>query len=503
MDDVRLVQQAVGGSGDAFGAIFDGYAGRVHDFLWWVMGDEDWATEGVVATFRIAGERIHELENPALLGPWLFAIARHEAVRLIPATRRAAAPVDLGDPDDLRSDGSPGSRRVGLARILGGAAAGLSLDERSVLDLAVRQGLHGPELAAALGLDPQDAVVAEGRARQAVSALLGDLAVAVEGPEECAAADELLARFDGLLDASWRQRIARHADGCAVCDGLRRSRLGATALMAAAPSMGLPTEARARVLDSIALASHHGRPWPGHPGGFPAELEAGQGTRWRWPVVAAAAAAVVVAGIIALASGNGDGGDQIVAGPQTSLAAPTTSPATTTTSTAVPTTGETTGPGSTPATLRTITTRAATPGTTTATTRPATTTSTPRPPTTQPAPTSTRPADTTGPSIRISGISPNAIKADPACPAEVPTQATVTAEVSDPSGVSAVTVQVAPGQGPAPMVAAGGGVYSAVVGPISGVPTTLDAAVIVHATDGAGNINALTASLTLRCGNPA
>ncbi|MGH9224934.1 MAG: hypothetical protein ACRD2W_14430 [Acidimicrobiales bacterium] len=75
---------------------------------------------------------------------------------------------------------------------------------------------------------------------------------------------------------------------------------------------------------------------------------------------------------------------------------------------------------------------------------------------------------------------------------------------TDPSGISSITATYAGiGGGTFPMGSSGGATYTATLGPFeSPVPPGFEVpagAVIVRATDGAGNTSTTSASLGLRC----
>ena len=74
----------------AFAAIYDRYSDRLHDFCLGMLRDRDAAADAVQDTFITAATRLTQLREPDKLRPWLYAIARHEALRRIrgPATRR-------------------------------------------------------------------------------------------------------------------------------------------------------------------------------------------------------------------------------------------------------------------------------------------------------------------------------------------------------------------------------------------------------------------------------
>jgi hypothetical protein len=101
-------------------------------------------------------------------------------------------------------------------------------------------------------------------------------------------------------------------------------------------------------------------------------------------------------------------------------------------------------------------------------------------------------------------VSPATIKAGSGCPNGLPTQATVSVQVSDPSGLGTVRLTFAgPGSTNVPMTGpSGGGTFTATIGPIDTIlppGTKIDGAVLVSATDAAGNSSAKSGSLTISC----
>ena len=142
-----------------------------------------------------------------------------------------------------------------LRQLVWDAAGGLAPRDRAVLDLHLRQGLQGQELAAALGVKEHHATVLLGRVREHVDRSLGALLVARTGRRDCRELDELLSGWDGSLSPLLRKRVARHIDNCDVCGERRRRMVSPAALLAGVPILPAPGYLRDRVLDDVALAS--------------------------------------------------------------------------------------------------------------------------------------------------------------------------------------------------------------------------------------------------------
>lgn len=229
--------------------VYDCYAGRLCNYSNAILRDPAAAQDVVHDAFLIAVERVEQLRDPTRLRPWLYAIVRNESLRHL---SRRARTVDLDAaahvPDD-RVDVDAGLRAQELRDLVWTAAKGLNPREREVLELSVRQGLHGAELADALGVPLNHAHVLLSRARQQLERSMAVVVVARTGRRDCPALDALLDGWDGQLTALWRKRIARHIDRCQVCGATKRRRLNAAALFSALPApIILPAQLRDRLL---------------------------------------------------------------------------------------------------------------------------------------------------------------------------------------------------------------------------------------------------------------
>src|ERR687898_841389 len=97
-DDAELVRAATAGDRNAFAAIYDRYADRLHDFCWGLLRDRDEAADATQDAFLVAAER--------------------------------------------------------LGQVVWDAAGGLSPRDRALLDLHLRHGLEGAELGQAMNIEP-------------------------------------------------------------------------------------------------------------------------------------------------------------------------------------------------------------------------------------------------------------------------------------------------------------------------------------------------------------
>jgi len=258
--DAELVSGSIAGDKAAFAQIYDRYADRLHDFCVGMLRDRDGAADCVQDTFCIAATRLPQLREPDKLRPWLYSIARNEALRRLRQLRRETPSDEL--PDIQSEDAGPDTlaARTELAEMIAEAAGGLSDRDRAVFDLAYRHGLNGPDLADALGVTPAAANTIVKRLRDTIERSLGALLVArrVRGRAgNCAELDQMLASWDGQFTVLMRKRISRHIESCPNCDDERRRLVSPAALLGAAPVfVPAPKWLRDKTLGDIQLTSH-------------------------------------------------------------------------------------------------------------------------------------------------------------------------------------------------------------------------------------------------------
>jgi len=87
--DAHLAGAAAAGDRAAFAAIYDRYVDRLHDFCVGMVRDRDAAADCVQDAFCTAAVQLPKLRDRDKLRPWLYAIARHEALRYIRQRRRS------------------------------------------------------------------------------------------------------------------------------------------------------------------------------------------------------------------------------------------------------------------------------------------------------------------------------------------------------------------------------------------------------------------------------
>jgi RNA polymerase sigma factor (sigma-70 family) len=397
--DAQLVTAHLAGDRAAFAAIYDRYGDTLYDTAAAMTRHRDDAADITQDVFVVAAERMGQLRDPSRLKPWLFAILRNEVYRRSGKRKRVVL-TDFTEPvaemalPPQTDDETAGLEYQELAELVRSAASGLDERDQLVLELSVRQGLDGDDLADALGVTAQQSYGLVHRMRQRTERSLGAYCVARGGRDDCEELAEILRGWDGEFNVLIRKRVARHIDRCDTCERSRR-KVAPLALFGAAPAFAAPADLRDRVL---AAAGHGAEPTYGFgaPGGFPAALR--HARRLGLWIVVSTLALLFVGGttVWVLAAGDadlaiGDGSTTTTVGGATSTAveATDTDPTdVTTTSGATTTTSGT----STTSTTSTTTTSSTLP--IVVTLPPTTSTTTPEPPTTT---TTVRPTTTTVP----------------------------------------------------------------------------------------------------------
>ena len=223
-----------------------------------MLRDRDGAADCVQDVFCTAATRLPQLREPDKLRPWLYSIARDEALRRIRDRCREEPSDELPE----TASGEPGpdmlAARTELADLIADAAGGLSDRDRTVLELAFRHGLDGPQLADALGVSPASANTLVHRLRGTIERSLGALLVSrrVHNSGGCPELAAILDGWDGQFNVLMRKRISRHIESCEMCDEERRRLVSPVALLGTAPVfIPAPQWLRDRTLSEVELTS--------------------------------------------------------------------------------------------------------------------------------------------------------------------------------------------------------------------------------------------------------
>jgi len=256
MDDAALVQEAVAGSVPAFTEIFSRHEPQVHDAALALLRDRPAAMAVTSATFQEASERLESLQEPHRLRVWLLAIARFSAALV--AGERAGSDRQPALTDD-------DAERAQQAGLVWEATADLPLRERALLDLNLRQGLEGADLADALGVGGDELTDLLGEMEQVAKGLAGFL-IMRRVDRRCPDLPLVLRGWDGHFTPLVCGHIAAHVDACRVCREVAATLPSTLALYASAPRAPLP------VPTAASLAADDGSTGPETetpPGGSP------------------------------------------------------------------------------------------------------------------------------------------------------------------------------------------------------------------------------------------
>ena len=267
--DAQLVVTARDATGrettEAFAALYDRYADRIHTFCFSRLRNDADAADALQETFVNAHWRLHQLADPEKFRPWLFAIARTTVVDVARARGRHDNRRDWGpvagrrqptDPSglDMAADQAGPERGIVAAEsaaLLWDAAAGLQPRDQELLELHLREGLEGSELAEAMDVEPSHVYVMVKRMKTRLSTAVGSLLVARVGRSACADLDTLLAGWDGRFSLAIRSTITRHVESCDTCHETRRAAVAWESIAAAMPTSPAPAAVRPAVMTLI------------------------------------------------------------------------------------------------------------------------------------------------------------------------------------------------------------------------------------------------------------
>lgn len=234
VDDAALAA-AARDSSTAFAAIYRRYGDVLYDFCLGMLRDPDAAADCVQDVFCTAASRLGQLREPDKLRPWLYAIARHEALARL-RRRRREEPTDKLPDSASTSDGPETiAARGELVSLVTAAVDGLADRDRAVLELHYQHGLDGPALADAMGVSTTNANTLVSRLRTTIERSLGAMLVARHHRDQCPELATLLEGWNGRMTVLLRKRLNRHIERCESCSRARNKLVSPHALLASAP----------------------------------------------------------------------------------------------------------------------------------------------------------------------------------------------------------------------------------------------------------------------------
>ena len=240
MHDREVVAAIVAGDPAGLAEAYDRYATPLYSFCRTMLREPADAADAVQDTFVIAAPRMSGLRDPGRLRSWLYAVARNECHRRLRAGSLHASIEEAPDVTDEAADVAADVERADLRALVRDALCGLGPTEREVLELQLRQGLSGGEVASVLGISRNHAHALLSRARDQLATALGALVVARTGRLECPDLDAMLQEWDGVLTVLVRKRVNRHVQRCPACSGRRRREVSPAMLLGVAPIAVLP-----------------------------------------------------------------------------------------------------------------------------------------------------------------------------------------------------------------------------------------------------------------------
>ncbi|HEU5391504.1 MAG TPA: sigma-70 family RNA polymerase sigma factor [Streptosporangiaceae bacterium] len=319
MHDSEAVAAIAAGDPAGLADAYDRYAGPLYAFCLGILREPADAADVVQDTFVIAVPRMSSLRDPERLRSWLYTVARNECLRRLRGRSLQARLEEAPEVTDEAADVAADVEKAELCALVRQALPGVAPAEQEVLELQLRHGLAGSEVASVLGVSRNHAHALMSRARAQLEAALGALVVARAGRRDCPDLDAMLAGWDGQLTVLLRKRVNRHMARCASCSRRRAQELTPSMLLGVAPVLALPLAAalpaglRDQVMHAVfgsspaAVAHRAGlgqTPYSFGHGGFPQPLHPLQTPWWQaGPMHVGAAAGTATATAAAVAAG--------------------------------------------------------------------------------------------------------------------------------------------------------------------------------------------------------
>ena len=335
------------GAPDAAGQLFDAHAEDLYQYCWLILRSRDAAQVAVRDAVVLAGARIAELDDPAMLKAWLFAIARAECDRHCPGS--------AGESDEPVA--RPQQPDAALRIMAWNSVISLPDDEREALDLLTRHGMTAPEVARVLDLPGPHVPALLTAAQQHLEHALTAEILINRDSQECAGRAEALRGWTGMVTPAVRERLLRHAGPCPACQPRLPHNVSAAKIFGLIPRQAMTEGGWAGVLSRLndpeppdrvvaaprraAPVSSAGEDQPGRADHDPAQAatatpdwdkERGhglipRGRRRRVLAGTGAALAVAAAGIAAVLAAGGLGGHASLSGDTGHLPAAAAAPA--------------------------------------------------------------------------------------------------------------------------------------------------------------------------------
>jgi RNA polymerase sigma-70 factor (ECF subfamily) len=172
LDDRELARRFPSGDEDVVRAVYQRYGRAVHTIAISVLHDPVEAADVVQATFLNAWRAAARFEPGRELGPWLYAIARRQAIDAYRRNRRVEV---ANEPDLDVVELPPSMEQLWEAWEVGLAVDELPAEERDVVRMSWFEELSHPEIAERLGIPLGTVKSRTHRAHRRLAALLAHL----------------------------------------------------------------------------------------------------------------------------------------------------------------------------------------------------------------------------------------------------------------------------------------------------------------------------------------
>jgi RNA polymerase sigma factor (sigma-70 family) len=257
--DAELESLATNGDKDAFAELYARHFDRVYDFSLRLLRDADEAADVAQETFLKAMAALGLKRKTDPFKTWVLTIARNRALSWLRSRRKATAPSleKTEEPEaifweveaDRLSSAEEALEAKELAGLVWQVAATLDPKQYSHLDLHLRQGLDGREIAQVLGTSKNKASLMLSRLRDSVEESAAALIMTRRGRRECADLNNLLpTRVTDSFDADVRKAISRHFEACRVCQEQRRELLSPSTIFGALAAVPVPLGLKRKAL---------------------------------------------------------------------------------------------------------------------------------------------------------------------------------------------------------------------------------------------------------------
>ena len=209
--DAKLVRRAAAGDERAFAAIYERFHQELYRYCRAILGDPDDAQDALQATMASALRALPGETRTIALRPWLYRVARNEALTIVRRRQSVAELDEAALPVHPAADVDAESRE--RLRLLVADLAALPERQRSALVMRELSGLSYDDIAAALE-------VSGGAARQVVYEARVALQELDEGRTmECDRVRRAISERDGRVLRG--RKIRAHLRGCARCSDFK------------------------------------------------------------------------------------------------------------------------------------------------------------------------------------------------------------------------------------------------------------------------------------------